>query len=607
MGNNYYRVNKRDIGFVLNEQLKIEQLCELDKYKDFDSQDFDLIVGEAIKFAQDVIGPLSQDGDREGATFLNGDVKVPAAFHEAYRSACENNWIATSNSPEWGGQGLPNVITTAISEFFTGACMPLACLLLPGVGVGHMIENFGPDHIRNLFCKKLYSGQWTGTMCLTEPGAGTAVGDIRTSARKDGDTYLLTGTKCFITSGNHDVTPNIIHGVLARIEGAPPGTKGISQFIVPKYWVKEDGSLGDFNNVTCAGIEHKMGMKASPTCTLTFGENGPCRGYLLGDEENRGMKQMFQMMNEARITVGIQAIGIAATAYENAVRYAQERIQGVDIKAVQDPNAPRVPIIRHADVRRMLLLQKCMVEGMRAFAYRLAMYEDLAHGHPDEEKRKWYQGYVDLMTPVIKAYCSDVGFDMTSVAMQCYGGYGYCQEYPVEQYCRDVRIAKIFEGTNFVQAADLIGRKLSIGGGLLMQNYLADLEEFINGLRGNQSVGDLAEQLESAKNTLLDTTMKIAEIAMAGDLDYVMSAATRYLHIVGDIAMARELIDQAQIASVKIEELAADSLDYAFYTGKIHSARFFAYNILPGVETSSRVIQSQDRSCIEIPENAFSV
>jgi hypothetical protein len=316
---------------------------------------------------------------------------------------------------------------------------------------------------------------------------------------------------------------------------------------------------------------------------------------------------MFQMMNEARITVGIQAIGIAATAYENAVQYTQERIQGVDVKAMKDPDAPRVPIIRHADVRRMLLLQKSMVEGMRAFAYRLAMYDDLAHAHPDEEKRIWYQGYVDLMTPVIKAYCSDIGFDMTSVAMQCYGGYGYCQEYPVEQYCRDVRIAKIFEGTSFVQAADLVGRKLSIGGGVLMQNYLAHLDEFISEARKDKAVEDLAEQLEMAKNMLLDATMRIADVAMGGDLDYVMSIATRYLHIVGDIAMARELIEQAKIAAKKMEGLPSDSLDHAFYSGKVHSARFFVYNILPGVETKTRVIKNLDRSCIEIPENAFSV
>jgi alkylation response protein AidB-like acyl-CoA dehydrogenase len=606
MGNNFYRANKRDLDFVVNEQLKVEQLCELDKFKDFSREDFDMIISEAIKFAQEVLGPLNQDADREGAHYENGAVKAPAAFHKPYKLACENGWISMSNTPELGGQGLPGVIAMTAGEIFFGACTSFM-LYFPGPGVAHMVENFGPDKIRDMFCEKLYTGEWQGTMCLTEPGAGTAVGDLRTSAKKDGDTYLITGTKCFITSGDHDLTPNIIHGVLARVEGAPPGTKGISQFIVPKYWVNEDGTQGDFNNVTCAGIEHKMGIKASATCTLNFGEDGPCRGYLLGDEENKGMRQMFQMMNEARITTGLQGIALAAAAFENALQYSQERIQGVDVKAMKDPNAPRVPIIKHADVRRMLLLQKCMAEGMRAFAYRLAMYDDLAHAHPDEEKRNFYQGYVDLMTPMVKAYCSDMAFDMTSVAMQCYGGYGYCQEYPVEQYCRDARIAMIFEGTNFIQAADLIGRKLNIGGGVLMQSYMTALDEFIGGIRGHAKVGDMVEQLDAAKTTLLETTMKIAGFAMEGDLDYVMSIATRYLHMFGEIAMARELIEQAAIAADKMEGLAEDSLDYAFYTGKVHSAQFFARNILPGVEMKAKIIANQDRSCIEIPDNAFSV
>ena len=606
MGNNYYRVNKRDVDFVLNEQLQVEQLCELDKYKDFDRDDFDMIITEAIKFATEVLGPMNQDADRVAAQFENGDVKAPAEFHKAYKLACDNGWLSMSNSQEWGGQGLPSAIAMAAGEFFFGGCTSFM-LYFPGPGVAHMVENFGPDDLRNLYCEKLYTGEWQGTMCLTEPQAGTAVGDLRTTAKKDGDSYLISGTKCFITAGDHDLTPNIIHGVLARVEGAPPGTKGISQFIVPKYSVNEDGSIGDFNNVTCAGIEHKMGIKASATCTLNFGEDGPCRGYLLGDEENKGMRQMFQMMNEARITTGLQGIALAAAAYENSVQYTQERIQGVDVKAMRDPNAPRVPIIKHADVRRMLLLQKCMVEGMRAFAYRLAMYEDLAHGHPDEEKRNFYQGFVDLMTPIIKAYCSDMSYEMTSVAMQCYGGYGYCQEYPVEQYCRDSRIAMIFEGTNFIQAADLIGRKLNIGGGVLMQNYMAQLEEFIGGLKGNAVVGELAEQLDAAKTALLEATMKIGAVAMEGDLDFVMSIATRYLHAFGEVAMARELIEQAAIAAEKMKGLAEDSLDYAFYNGKIHSARFFVNNILPGVEMKAKVIQNMDRSCIEIPENAFSV
>jgi hypothetical protein len=255
----------------------------------------------------------------------------------------------------------------------------------------------------------------------------------------------------------------------------------------------------------------------------------------------------------------------------------------------------------------MLLLQKSFAEGMRAFAYRLAAYGDLAEAHPDEEKRKWYHGYVDLMTPMVKAYCSDMSYDMTSVAMQCYGGYGYCQEYPVEQYCRDSRIAMIFEGTNFIQSADLVGRKLNIGGGVLMQNYMAELEEFIGGLRGNEVVGDLVEQLDAAKTALLETTMKMAGIAMEGDLDFVMSISTRYLHMFGEICIARELIEQAAIAAEAMKNVESDSVDYAFYNGKIYSAKFFVNNILPGVEMKAKVIEKMDRSCIEIPEESFTI
>jgi alkylation response protein AidB-like acyl-CoA dehydrogenase len=606
MGNNYYRINKRDIDFIMNEQLRVEQLCELEKYKDFSPEDFDMIITEAIKFAQEVLGPMNQDADRDGAKYENGEVKVPEYFHKAYKLACENGWIAMSNSQQWGGQGLPTIIAMSAGEIFTGACTSFM-LYFPGPGVGHMVENFGPEYLRELFCEKLYTGEWGGTMCLTEPGAGTALGDLRTSAKKDGDTYLISGTKCFITSGNHNLTPNIIHGVLARVEGAPAGTKGISQFIVPKYWVNNDGSVGDFNNVTCGGIEKKMGIKASATCVLNFGDPGPCRGYLLGDAENQGMKQMFQMMNEARITTGLQGIALAAAAYENAVQYSQERIQGVHVSQMRDPDAPRVPIIKHSDVRRMLLFQKAVVEGMRAFAYRLAMFEDLAHAHPDAEKRSYYQGFVDLMTPIIKAYCSDMGFESASTAMQCYGGYGYCQEYPVEQYCRDSRIAMIFEGTNFVQSADLIGRKLNIGGGILMQNYMGYLDEFINGLKGDGEISKMAKQLDDAKNTLLQTTMKIGGIAMEGDLDYVMSVSTRYLHMFGEIVIARELIEQAAIAAEKIKDVASDSQDYAFYSGKIQAAKFFVNNVLPGVEMKAKVIENGDRSCIEIPDNAFTM
>ncbi len=604
MGVNTYEVSRRDQNFVLYEQLGIERLLETERYKDFSKDDFDLIIAEAETFAKEVIGPLNQDGDRLGVVFEGGEVKVPQAFHDAYKLAREAGWIAPAHSPELGGQGLPYVVYMCISEMFLGACTSFM-LYMPGPGVGHLIENFGLDWQRDLFCPKLYSGEWQGTMCLTEPQAGSAVGDIRTKAVRHGDHYLIEGTKCFITSGNHDLTPNIVHAVLARVEGAPPGTKGISLFIVPKYLVEGDGKIGAFNNVVCGSVEHKMGIKASATCVLNFGDGGPCVGYLMGDKENVGMRQMFQMMNEARIATGLQAIALAGAAYENAARYAKERIQGVEIAHMRDPNAPRVPIIKHADVRRMLITQKAYVEAMRAFAYRLAFFVDMAEGSKEEEKRAYYQGMVDLLTPIVKAYCSDKGFEMTSVAMQCFGGYGYCQEYPVEQYCRDSRIAMIYEGTNFIQAADLVGRKLNLQGGVLMQRFIEEINAFVERARAVEEVRELVERLDEAKNTLLETTMKLGEFAMAGEVDYAMLVATRYLHLFGDVVMARELVEQAAIASRKLKDLPEGNADRAFYLGKRYTAEFFVRNILPEVAMKAAVIAAHDRSAIEIPEEAF--
>ncbi len=606
MGVNTYEINRRDIDFILYEQLGIERLFQLERYKDFSRQDFNLVINEATKFAKEVIGPLNQDADREGVIFEGGEVKIPKAFHDAYKLACESGWIAPPHAPELGGQGLPYVIHMCTSEMFMGACTSFV-LYMPGPGVGHVIENFGLDWQKQLYCPKLYSGEWAGTMCLTEPQAGSAVGDLRTKAVRHGDHYFIEGTKCFITAGNHDLTPNIVHAVLARVEGAPPGTKGISLFIVPKHLVGGNGAPGAFNNVVCGGVEHKMGINGSATCILNFGDGGPCVGYLVGEKENLGMRQMFQMMNEARIATGLQGIALAAVAYENAWRYAKERIQGVDVAHMRDPNAPRVPIIRHADVRRMLLTQKAQVEGMRAFAYRLAYYIDLSQQDPDEDQRAYYQGLVDLMTPMVKAHCSDVGFEMTSLAMQCFGGYGYCQEYPVEQYCRDSRIAMIFEGTNFIQAADLIGRKLNMQGGVLMQRFVEELSAFIEKSRSVEAVRELAEKLDEAKNTLLESTMKLGEFAMGGELDYAMLVATRYLHLFSQVIIARELVEQAAVASTKLGDLPESHPDRDFYLGKVYSAQFYVRNILPEIATKAAVIASHDRSAIEIPDGAFGV
>ncbi|MCP4667081.1 MAG: acyl-CoA dehydrogenase, partial [Deltaproteobacteria bacterium] len=466
MGINYFRRDDRDTKFVLFEYLDMDRLLTYEAYKDFSVDDFTMIVDEALKVCREVLGPAMQDGDREGCTYKDGVVKAPASFHECWKVMAENGWMAASSSPEFGGQGLPITVGGLIGEFFNGANMAFETYPGLAVGNGRLIENFGTDEDKALFVEKMYTGVWGGTMCLTEPDAGTDVGWLRTKASPDadaGDTrvYRIEGTKQFITCGEHDLTENIIHLVLARIEGAPPGTEGISLFIVPKIWVHADGSLGEPNDVYCGNIEEKMGIHGSSTCTLNFGENGKCRGILLG-EPNSGMAKMFQMMNEARMGCGVTALGLATSAYDTARHYAKERVQG---PLFTDRDAGRVTIIQHEDVRRMLMNLKAGTEAMRAMIGKLFYFIDVYEHDPDEANQKEAGLQVELFTPLVKAYCTDFGYRLTRDAIQVLGGVGYCSEFPVEQYARDIKIVSIWEGTNYINSLDLVGRKLNMEGG----------------------------------------------------------------------------------------------------------------------------------------------
>ncbi|MBW2090727.1 MAG: acyl-CoA dehydrogenase family protein, partial [Deltaproteobacteria bacterium] len=479
MGNNYFNRDDRDFKFLIFEHLGVEKLLEYDAFKDFTTDDFSMIIDEAIKVCTTALGPALQDGDQIGAQFNNGKVTVPESFHECWKVMAENGWIAPGNNPEFGGQGLPQVISGLLTELFTGANLAMATYPGLAIGAGRLIENFGTEEDKALFVEKMYTGVWGGTMCLTEPDAGSDNGYLLTKAIPEPDSdktriYKIQGTKCFITAGDHDLTENIIHLLIARIEGAPAGTRGISLFIVPKIWVNPDGSLGEPNDVITGSIEHKMGIKGSATATLNFGENGNCRGILLG-EPNTGMRKMFQMMNEARIGTGLQAMGIAASAYDVARQYAKERIQG---PLFTDRKAPRVPIIQHEDVRRMLMNLKAGTEAMRAFAGKLFYLVDIAENDPDEAARHSAERQVDLVTPLIKAYCSDFGYNLCRDAMQVLGGVGYCAEFPVEQYTRDCKILSIWEGINYIQSLDLVGRKLAMEGGKVFQDWLAQAQAY---------------------------------------------------------------------------------------------------------------------------------
>jgi alkylation response protein AidB-like acyl-CoA dehydrogenase len=609
----------RDIRFILYEQLGIERLCQFDKFKDFSKETFDMVLEEGAKLAAEVISPLNAIADKEGCIYEKGKVKVPEAFHEAFKKFCEGGWIAASVDAEAGGQGLPDSVARATDEMFVGACCSFTSY--PGLTrfCANLIKSFGTPEQKQTYLEKMYSGQWTGTMCLTEPQAGSAVGDVKAGAKKQGDHYLIQGTKVFITAGDHNLTENIIHAVLARTENAPPGVKGLSLFIVPKVRVNSDRSLGAPNDVNCGGIEHKMGLKGSATATLNFGDDGKCHGYILG-QEGQGIQLMFQMMNEACLGAGLQGFALGNLAYLYALKYAKERIQGVEITKMRDPNAPRVPIIKHPDVRRMLMTMKAYAEGLRALIYHSAYYADLAKVAKDPKEKESCENMIDLLIPIVKAYSSDMAFRLTEWAIQVHGGYGYCGEYPVEQLCRDEKLTSIYEGTNGIQAMDLVGRKLSLKKGALFMGWMKEVNEFIEKHKAHAVFGTAVGQLEQAKNTLINVSMHFAKSVATGDPLYPMLHACPYLELFGEVELAYLLLDQAIIAQNKLQaifqnawattdeakaKVIDDQADAAFYSGKIHTAEFFCSNILSKVQATAMTILGGNRSALTIPDAAF--
>ncbi len=613
-------VNTRDQQFVLFEQLGIDRLLESEAFNSFTKDDLLMVLKEAEKIAVNVIAPTMAEGDRAGCTFKDGVVTVPQCFHEPYKKYTEAGWLCPAASPEVGGQGLPSSLAFAIVETTAAANYAFYMYSSLTLGAANLLEVFGTEEQKNKYMYKLFSGEWGGTMCLTEPGAGSDVGALKTSAKRlpDGK-YLITGTKCFISSGDHDLTPNIVHPVLARIEGDPAGTKGISIFIVPKYLVNEDGSPGAPNDVVTGGIEHKMGIKGSATATLNFGENGQCTGELLG-KEREGMKIMFQMMNEARLNTGLQGLEMASASFERAVVYARERVQGNDMLAGKDPNAKPVTIIHHSDVRRKLMWMKSHIEGLRAMCYYVAFCMDSAKVAPTaEEKEKW-NGYVELLIPVVKAYTTDKGFQVCSMAMDVFGGYGFCSEYPIEQYLRDEKIATIYEGTNGIQAMDLLGRKLRQRNGQNIQNLFNDI--FSNAAAAKK-VTDLAATaaiLEEAGRACFDLAVFLIQTAKQNTAAAYLSAAP-FLELFGDVVIGNFLIDAARLCSARGKAiyqakgagtaqeqyaLCQEDKEAAFYSGKVASAKFFAANVLTSVKARCEGIKLCDTSAMEIAEEAFS-
>ena len=596
--------DRRDVDFVLHEQLGVEHLSKHDIFAEFTKKTVDLIITEARNLAVKEILPTQIDSDREGAHLNDGKVTVPESFHRIWQLFKEGEWLAMTEDPEWGGQGMPRTVALAASDFMNGA--NFAFMMYPGLthGAGKLVETFGTAKQKELFLKKMYSGEWTGTMLLTEPEAGSDVGALTTSAAKNEDgTYSITGNKIFISSGDHDLAENIIHPVLARIEGAPEGTAGISLFLVPKIWVNEDGSLGEPNDVVCTGVEEKMGIHGNATCAMSLGSKGKCRGTLLG-EENKGMRNMFLMMNEARLLVGTQAFACASASYMYALNYARQRVQGRHLLNMMDKSAPAVPIIQHPDVRRMLLTMKVYVEGMRSLLYYVGICNDRMTVSRNEEEKATYQGIVDLLIPLAKGYVSDRAFDVCNLGVQVYGGYGYIREYPMEQLLRDCRITPIYEGTNGIQAMDLLGRKLGLNKGKPIMDLMGEIQKTIAAAKSYARTEEAAGKVEAALNRLGEVALHLGKTAMSEQVLAAFAHAYSFMDVCGDVVLAWLLLWRAALAAEKLENGAARK-DVAFYEGQLKSAEFFVHCLLPVSLGKMNAILATNSAAVEITEDAF--
>jgi len=573
----------RDMQFVLHEMLNVEAaLKKLPAHADIDSDTINSILEEGGKFCAEVLYPLNQVGDREGCKYQgDGVVTTPTGFKEAYAQFVEAGWGALGMDPDFGGQGLPHVVHSAFMEMMNSANQ--AWTMYPGLSHGayNALHAFGTPEQKQTYLPKLVSGEWTGTMCLTESHAGTDLGILKTKAEPVGDgTYLVTGTKIFISAGEHDMSKNIIHLVLARLPDAPPGTKGISLFIVPKFIPDADGNPGKRNNFKCGSIEHKMGIHGNATCVMNF--DGAV-GTLVG-EPNKGLNAMFVMMNSARLGVGMQSVGLAEVAYQNSLAYAKDRLQSRSLTGPKAKDKPADPIIVHPDVRRMLLTQKAYVEAARAFSYWAGLAIDMEHKHPDEKVRKENADLVALLTPVIKGFITDNGYDSTTLAMQVLGGHGYIAEWGLEQHVRDARINMIYEGTNTIQALDLLGRKVLADGGAKLMKFGKVIQDLLKYHAENPAMKEFCDPLAALLGDVQKVTMEIGQKAMKNP-DEVGAAAVPYLRIIGHLVFSFAWCYAAGVAVKKL-----DSGD-AFYKSKLTTARFYFAKLYP--ETAALLKQAR--------------
>jgi alkylation response protein AidB-like acyl-CoA dehydrogenase len=602
---NYYKANLRDLTFVLFEQFKLEDLLGKAPYANWGKDEVVAVLEEAYGWVQKYMGPYNASGDEEACKLVNGQVHVPAGFKEAWKALFDAGWRTLAVEEKHGGQAGPMTLAMMVEEFMCGSNTSFNMYPALTQGAADVILAFGTPEQQATYVPNMFNGKWAGTMCLTEPHAGSDVGSANTQAKKRADgKYDIKGTKIFISGGDQDMTPNIVHMVLARTPDAPAGTKGLSLFIVPK--VRPDGTP---NDVAVAGIEHKMGIKANATAQLVFGDNGNCIGELVGTTESRGMSQMFHLMNYARIGVGIQGLALASSAYLNALEYAKDRKQGSSIKQWKDATAPRVPIIEHPDVRRMLLDMKSRIEGIRALAVKLTMHLDRANAIKqtggDKAMAEYHEGQVDLLVPLLKAYGSDQAFSVCATAIQTFGGAGFLKDWPVEQYCRDSKIFSIYEGTNHIQAMDLVGRKLMSRGGQNVGAFGKDVGAFVAANKEHPTLKEGISILADAMEALTTTGNKFMMWFGGGKMEMVPTVANRFLEMMSETVVGWLLLEQGVIAETAMAKLAADHPDRAFYEGKRYAAQYFAFNVLPGVRAKASMISREDRSVLEIPVGAF--
>lgn len=600
-----YKAPLDDIRFVLYELLDYNgTIAVLPGYEEATGDVVDAVLDEAARFCETELLPLNGPGDAEGCTFENGVVHTPQGFKEAYSAFIKAGWTGLACDPQYGGQGLPNVLQLVLEELICSTNLSFG--IYPGLSHAgyHALASHGSDQQKRLFLPRIVDGTWLATMCLTEPQCGTDLGLVHTRAEpsaelrpkpKGGSSYKITGTKIFISAGEHDLTENIVHMVLARLPEAPPGTRGLSLFIVPKFLVNPDGTLGARNEVGCNSIEHKMGIKASSTCTLNF---EGAEGYLVG-EPNNGMHYMFTMMNTARLAIGLQGLGLAETAYQSAIAYARERLQGRSLSGPKFPDKPADPIIVHPDVRKNLLTVRAYNEGARALALWVGMAMDVAVKHPDPARRMEAEDLVSLMTPIIKAFVTDYGFEATNLGLQVFGGYGYIRDTGMEQLVRDARIAQIYEGTNGIQALDLVGRKLPQHSGRLLRRFFHSVSRFVEENRDDPRLQPFVLPLAKAFGRLQEATLWVAQASLK-DKEEAGAAASDYLRMFALVILAYLW---ARMAKAAIGKPAGE--EESFYRAKLATANFFMKRLLPQTSALFAAITAGAGPIMDVREEWF--